>query len=211
MSKTSDVDLNPHNLCTWNDEADCENCLDKNLLFCKFDKKTLTAFLFLFLPFFAISFFALVVVGVLTGIWWLLIAYGALYLAVFGFIETGILCRHCPYYARTGTNLKCIADCGCFRIWKYNPEPIKSWERAVMYGYYTIMTGLPVIGTAYGIWYVATHTQEYSNIALLGMIGLELSIVVSVITFLVCLSIYVCSRCVNFSCLFNTVEKPVVY
>ena len=70
MSTTSDVDLNPHDLCTWNDEVDCENCRDKDLLFCKFDKKTLTAFLFLFLPFFTMSFFALVVAGVLTGIWW---------------------------------------------------------------------------------------------------------------------------------------------
>ena len=35
---------NPHNICTWDDNTDCENCKDHNLLFCKLDKKLQNAF-----------------------------------------------------------------------------------------------------------------------------------------------------------------------
>ncbi|MBC8255141.1 MAG: hypothetical protein H8E35_14095 [Ardenticatenia bacterium] len=210
MTTDTEKNMNPFGLCTWDEQSDCENCKDKNLLFCKFDQSILTAFIMLFLPFFVASFFSLVIVGVVTHVWWFLILDIVLFLAIFGFIETGVLCRHCPYYSRPGTNLKCLADNGCFRIWKYNPKPLHKWEQATMYVYYVVLTLISVGGTAYGIWFIASQPQTYGNAALLPMIALLVIIIISIASFLICLKIYVCSRCVNFSCPFNGVEKPVV-
>ena len=38
-------DKNPHHLCTWNDQADCAGCPEREVLHCKWDRRLLTAFL----------------------------------------------------------------------------------------------------------------------------------------------------------------------
>lgn len=206
----TDTDLNPNKLCTWDDNSDCDTCLDKNLLLCKLDKKWQKAFTILFVPAIISAFFGLTLVGVLTGMWWYLIAYGAFFLMLFPVIEFGVLCRHCPYYGNSGRKLTCIAGSGVPKTYKYNPGPMRKWEHFVMFTYYTFMIGFPIFIVGYGIYFVSTHFLQYGIIALLGIIGIELILILSMITFNYCLNVYVCSKCVNFSCLWNKVEKPIV-
>ena len=35
---------NPHNICTWDNQADCQSCNIQGKLVCKWDKKILTGF-----------------------------------------------------------------------------------------------------------------------------------------------------------------------
>jgi len=42
---------NPHNLCTWDDQADCADCPQRDRLHCKWEGRLLAAFLLVFLPF----------------------------------------------------------------------------------------------------------------------------------------------------------------
>ena len=63
---------NPHSICTWDDQAGCQTCGIHGKLACKWDKKILSGFHGIaWPPFFAII-FGIVVVGFLTGAWWLL-------------------------------------------------------------------------------------------------------------------------------------------
>ncbi len=206
----ADVDINPHNICTWDENSDCKNCGDHNLLFCKIDKKIANAFIILFAPCMIIAFFCFVVLGIMTGKWWFIIAYGAFTAMLFPVIEFGVLCRHCPFYGREGAMLSCISGSGVPKTYKYDPRPLNKFERFVMYCYYTFMIGFPIFSIGYGIYFLANNMAQFGNIALLGMIGLEVAFVFTIITFNYCLNVYVCRKCINFSCPWNKVEKSVV-
>jgi len=206
----NNIDKNPYNICTWDDNSDCDNCKDNNLLFCKLDKKLQNAFTILFTPCIVVAFFGLILVCILTGTWWYLIAYGAFFMMLFPVIEFGVLCRHCPYYANSGKKISCPAGSGTPKTYKYNPRPMNKWEHRVMYIYYTFMIGFPIFVIGYGIYFIADNYSQYGHIALLGMIGIEAALILTMMAFNFCLSIYVCRKCVNFSCPLNRVEKPLV-
>lgn len=59
--------------------------------------------------------------------WWL--AGGGFALCFFNVWETMILCSHCPFYARKGKTLACLANHGCIKLWKYNPAPMSCFEK----------------------------------------------------------------------------------
>lgn len=204
------AEINPRGICTWDEWSKCSECNDENLLWCKLDKKLQNAFLVLFAPCMVTAFFGITVVGILSGAWWYLIVYGAFTAMLFPVLEFGVLCRHCPFYADSGRLLNCLAGSGVPKTYEYNPAPMKRWERLVMYCYYTFMTGFPILVLGYGIYFIASNYSQYGKIALLGMVGLELAFLFTIITFNYCLAVYVCRRCVNFSCPWNRVEKPLV-
>lgn len=211
MNKSNvNKDKNPYNICTWDDQSDCDNCKDNNLLLCKLDKRLQKAFMVLFAPAIVVAFFGLTLVCILTDDWWYLIAYGAFFIILFPVIEFGVLCRHCPYYANSSNTITCLAGSGMPKTYKYNPRPMNKWEHLVMYIYYTFMIGFPIFVIGYGIYFISDNYSQYSNIALLGMIGIELALMFSMLAFNYCLNVYVCSKCVCFSCPWNKVKKPVV-
>lgn len=201
---------NPNGLCTWDENSDCGSCGNRGLLFCKLDKKMQKAFMILFAPCITLAFFGLVIVGIMTGKWWFLISYGAFFMVLFPAIEFGVLCRHCPYYGNAGKMLTCIAGSGTPKTYKYNPKPMNRWEHLVMYIYYTFMIGFPIFVLGYGLLHVIHHPELYGRITLLAMWGLEGVLILAFIAFNYCLSVYVCRKCVNFSCPWNKVEKRVV-
>ena len=88
---------NPHNICTWDEQADCASCHIRGELHCKWDKKILNGFYATSFPPIIIAIFGMVVIGILTGAWWTLIAYIIYIPVMLGFIETRFLCSHCPY------------------------------------------------------------------------------------------------------------------
>ena len=102
----------PNDLCAWDENSPCGDCLDKNLLFCKVDTGLHKAFLILFAPCMAVTFFGLTLMGIMTGHWWMLILYGAFFMVLFPAIEFGVLCRHCPFYGNRSRMLTCIAGSG---------------------------------------------------------------------------------------------------
>jgi hypothetical protein len=134
------------------------------------------------------------VIGVIRGGygWYLLgwLAFGAVF---FGFWEIRILCSHCPYYAERGHTLNCIANYGCPKVWKYHPEPISTSEKVQLIVGFAILGGYPFPFLILG--------QRYA-MALIAVWALAM--------FFWSLRRYVCSQCVNFSCILNDVPKEIV-
>jgi hypothetical protein len=182
--------INPHNICTWNEQADCENCNIQGVIACKWDKKLLIGFHGIAWPTVFTSIFGMVVVGFLTGMWWPLYSYIFYFFLMFGIFEIRFLCSHCPYYAEEGKILHCLANHGSYKFWSYHPGPMNKFEKFMMY--FLIATTFfvfPLSAMGYGI--------TAANI-------------VSSISFAVTLKTFYCTNCVNFSCPLNSVPKPVI-
>ncbi|UCG09765.1 MAG: hypothetical protein JSW30_03155, partial [Dehalococcoidia bacterium] len=203
---------NPHNICTWDEQADCENCDIQRELHCKWDKKILYGFYATSFPPIVIAIFGMVVVGILTGMWWMLIAYVIYFPLMLGFIETRFLCSHCPYYAEDSKILHCLANHGNPKPWCYRPEPMNRLEKFMMIFFVvTVIFFLaPLAVEGYGIWFVAVNYPEYGLISLLGLVGIMVASFLASVSFVLVLKTFFCSTCVNFSCPLNTVPKIVI-
>jgi hypothetical protein len=203
---------NPHNICTWDEQADCASCGIQGELHCKWDKKILNGFYATSLPPIIIAIFGMVVVGILTGAWWMLIAYVVYVPLMLGFLETRFLCSHCPYYAEDSKTLHCLANHGNPKIWRYRPGPLNRLEKLMMVilavGMIFILAPLVVEG--YGIWFVAVNYAEYGLISLLGLVGIMVASLLAGVSFLLVVKTFFCTTCVNFSCPLNTVPKTVI-
>jgi hypothetical protein len=198
------ADKNPHNLCTWDAKSDCDNCPNTDRLNCKWNRKLLMGFLLLFLPFGFTSWFGLALVGKLIGNWLVVIAYLIFYIAFFFFFEIRILCSHCPYYGENSRILHCLANNGAIKLWSYHPEKIS------LVICFFFLAGYPVLAQVYGSWLIYAQYPHFDSIALLGMVGITVATLLSAVTFFACLRIYVCTKCVNFSCPLNEVPKSAV-
>jgi membrane protease YdiL (CAAX protease family) len=107
--------------------------------------------------------------------------------------ENRILCSHCPHYASEGRILRCHANYGLFKLWKYNPGPMSRSEQIQMIVGVSIFIGFPFPFLVLG------QQWFFLIFASLG------AIVLGAILFG-----WLCLRCVNFSCPFNRVPKDVV-
>jgi len=67
-----------------------------------------------------------------SGGWWLL-PWLMTIIGFFGFVEIRVMCSDCPHYAEQGSSLKCWANYGSPKIWKYRPGPMAFWEKAFFY------------------------------------------------------------------------------
>lgn len=161
---------------------------DKNLLRI-FERKPLLMFAFGFLVI-----LIPVVLGLLVaGLWVFLIiwiVYTVFFLQVW---ENRILCSHCPYYGSEGRFLRCHANYGLYKLWKYNPAPMSWSEQAQMVIGVTIMIGFP---------FPLLFLSQQWLFLILASLG---AIVMGAILFG-----WLCIRCVNFSCPFNRVPKKEV-
>ena len=202
---------NPHSICTWDDKANCSTCGIQGKLVCKWDKKILCGFHGIAWPPLIIIIIGIVLVGLITSVWWTLYAYIIYFFLMFGVLEIRFLCSHCPYYAEKSNTLHCLANHGSLKLWSYHPEPLNEFEKFMMYSLIvTIFFVFPLSINSYGIWYLSINYAEYSLISLLGLIGITVGSLVSSISFITTLKIFFCPNCVNFSCPLNTVSKPVI-
>jgi hypothetical protein len=186
---TDERKRNPHDICTWHAVSTCAGCDLAGRLNCRFRWTDLAHFLGMFLV------FALpAVIGVIRGgngaaLWgWL-----GFSIVFFGFWEIRILCSHCPYYAEQGHTLHCIANYGCPKVWTYRPGPISRSEKMQLLIGFVILGGYPFLFLILGRQYA------FTAIALWGLV-----------MFFWSLRKHVCSRCINFSCVLNTVPKEIV-
>ena len=203
---------NPHNICTWDEQAACTSCSIQGELHCKWDRRILNGFYATSFPPLAIAIFGMVVIGILTGVWWMLIAYVIYVPLMLGFLETRFLCSHCPYYAEDSKTLHCLANHGNPKIWRYRPGPMNRLERLMMvFLVITIIFFLaPLTVEGYGIWFVAANYAEYSLISLMGLVGIMVASLLAGVSFVVVCKTFFCSTCVNFSCPLNTVPRTVI-
>ncbi len=180
---------NSNNICMWKDSQVCEHCSIENDLKCKFQKKHLFSFIASFLIFAIPS-----VIGVIiSGYGWFLIGWIVFCLFFFNFWETRILCRHCPFYAEEGTTLHCIANYGCYKLWKYSPKPMNNSEKIQLFIGFLILGGYPL---------VFMILAELYLFLLLSLAGL--------LVFFGLLLFTTCTKCINFSCPLNRVPKHIV-
>lgn len=180
---------NPYNICTCGPEDICEGCGLLGKLKCRYD----------FLEWLKFSgFFSLFLVPGLIGMFsggygiylWGLAAFWVIF---FCFWEIKILCSHCPYYAREGFFLRCIANNAMPKFWKYNPAPMNRSESIQLLIGFTLLIVPPPLFSFLGSQYF------WGSLSILGAI-----------IFFTFLSFNTCTTCVNFSCPLNRVDKETV-
>lgn len=180
---------NPHDLCTWRDASECSDCQIQGLTKCRHNWGDLLAFALLSFTGFLPAGIGMYAAG--YG-WWLL---GWIGFAVFFFnvLETKILCSHCPYYAREGKTLVCLANHGCIKLWKYNPAPMNLFEKTLFLVSAGLLITMPLPFLILG---------EQWRMLLLTLLGMA--------AFGFNMQRNICTSCVNFSCPVNRVPKRVV-
>jgi hypothetical protein len=178
--------LNPYHICSWNAEADCKGCHAHKDLNCRFSFKDLMQFYSIFLPFAIPAIMGVRQSGYTSYLFgWILMA-----VVFFGFWEIYILCSHCPYYALKGFTIKCHANYGCPKIWRYQPGPITKSKKIQLVIGFIVMSGYPFVFMILG------NEPVYFALSLAGLL-----------LFFGALFKFKCTKCINFSCIFNRVPK----
>lgn len=168
-------------------DKECGACDSRNSLHCHFTGKDLLHFYLIVLPSFLLG-----GAGIYHLTAWGLIPWLFIIIGFFGFVEIRVLCSHCPHYAEDGNTLKCWANYGSPKIWKYRPEPLVFWEKFTFFAGLTLVWGFP---------------------AIFMLIGLQLftGIVYALVTasFFMTLKMALCPQCINFACPLNSAkDKP---
>lgn len=172
--------------CSVRDDAGCEGCELRGELICRFDPGDMAVFAASFLPFALVAAVGMIFAG--QGIFLLgWIAYAILFFFVW---EARVLCRHCPYWAGEGRVLRCHANYGVVKIWKFDPSPMTAAERLQFMVGALIFMGYPLPFLIIGGQYV------------LAGVALAICLVAWAV-----LWTRFCSRCVNLSCPLNHVPR----
>ena len=166
---------------------ECDSCAVQKTLHCHFTLRDLIHFLLIAFPSFLLGGAGIYHVGGWWLIPWLIIVIG-----FFGFVEIRVMCSHCPHYAEEGTSLKCWANYGSPRIWRYRPGPMTFLEKVVFFSGLVLVWGYPLI-------FLVADFQLFLLIVYpLTSAG-----------FYMTLRTFLCSQCMNFACPLNTVEDEV--
>jgi hypothetical protein len=175
--------------CTAQPTSACAGCNLNGLLMCRYEARDSTHFFMIILPFFVTAIGGVIAAG--YG-WWLL---GWLaYMLFFFFVWEGrVLCSHCPYWAEPGSVLRCHANYGVVKLWKYRPGPMNRSEQVQFLAGVLLFILYPLVFLVIG--------RKY----LLAAIGLACAT-----SFAYLLRRNICNRCVNFSCPLNHVPKNLV-
>jgi hypothetical protein len=200
--------------CTWLPESNCgqKGCNLRSLLACRWNPKEYDLLMTVQMPSALISIFALIMIGVIVGMWWPLVAWIAWALVIWPLgLEPLVLCRHCPYYSDEGKTITCWALRYMPKWWKYNPRPMNELEKFVMrYLLFYLSESWPIAWAGFGILYAAWNYHSLGIGTLLGMLGIFLSATLTWWAFNKVIWMNNCYRCVAFSCPFNTVPEEQV-
>lgn len=165
----------------------CDDCKIKKTLHCHFHLKDLIHFLLIALPPFLLGGWGIYNVSA----WWLIL-WIIFVIAFFGFIEIRVMCSHCPHYAESPTSLKCWANYGSPKLWKYRPGPMIIVEKAIFFTGFIIVWGYPLL-------FMIIYKQIFLMIIYLISTG----------GFFMTLKIFMCSQCMNFACPLNSVDEKI--
>jgi hypothetical protein len=159
----------------------------KGSIQCHFGPGDLVHFYIIFLPILLVGGAGILAIGLVP-----LLVWAGILIAFFGFIEIRVMCSHCPHYAEEGPTLRCWANYGAPKLWKYRPGPMSRTEKVVFFAGLTAVFGYPVgFFPIAGAWF---------------QLGLYLLVSAA---FLLTLKRSLCSQCMNFACPLNGVPEPV--
>ena len=165
----------------------CDNCTVSDALHCHFTPRDLIHFLSIVSPSFLLG-----GAGIYHVNGWMLIPWLILIIGYFGFVEIRVMCSHCPHYAEEGGSLKCWANYGSPKIWKYRPGPMTFLEKFIFFAGFALVWGYPLIFL---------------------IVGFQLFLLVvyltTVLGFFMTLRMFLCSQCMNLACPLNTVKNEV--
>lgn len=165
----------------------CDDCSVRHTLHCHFTLKDLTHFLLIAFPTFLLG-----GAGIYHIDGWLLVPWLVIIVGYFGFVEIRVLCSHCPHYAEEGSSLKCWANYGSPKLWKYRPGPMTGGERFIFLAGFALVWGYPLVFLVYGMqWF------------------LLLVYLITVAGFFMTLKTFLCTQCINFACPLNRVSDEV--
>ncbi len=165
----------------------CDDCSVSNALHCHFARRDLIHFFLIAFPPFLLG-----GAGIYHFGGWMLIPWLIMIIGYFGFVEIRVMCSHCPHYAEEGKSLKCWANYGAPKFWKYRPGPMTLFEKAIFLGGIALVWGYPFV-------------------LLIADLQLFLLVVYSltVAGFFMTLITFLCSHCMNFACPLNTVKSEI--
>ena len=165
----------------------CNECNVNKTLHCHFTLKDLVYFLMIVTPSFLLG-----GAGIYYAGFWLLIPWLLFMVGYFGFLEIRVMCSHCPHYAEEGTTLKCWANYGSPKLWKYRPGPMNFLEKIVF------LAGLVIIW-GYPLFFLVYNFQLFLLIVYL----------LTSISFFMTLRTFLCTQCMNFACPLNAVKDEI--
>ncbi len=179
--------LNPKKPIATCESSSCDDCPGENNLHCHFSLMDWVHFLLISFPPFLLG-----GAGIYHMTGWLLIPWIIFLVAFFGFIEIRVMCSHCPHYGEPESHLKCWANYGSPKPWKYRPGPMTIIEKTVFFGGFAIVWGYPLPFLIFG-----------KQMFLLAVY------LITTTGFFMTLKMFMCSRCMNFACPLNSVNKKV--
>ena len=130
---------------------------------------------------------------IVSGYGWYILGWIGFAMFFFNVWEIKILCTHCPYYAENEKTLKCNANYGSLKLWKYNPKPMNLFEKVQLIIGFIILIFFPIVFMLVG------QQLLFAGISTFGGI-----------IFFLFLSSTDCKHCVNFSCPLNRVPENLV-
>ena len=204
------MNKNPYNICTFNSNSDCNKCKNLDKLDCKLDKNQQKISMLAVFSSILIGIIGLILAGLITRNWLILIFYAAFILLFFFVIENRITCSHCPYYAGKNIRLDCPGNNIFPKIWKYHPEPINRYEKFESALGFILIGGIPLFSLIYSIWFFLSNNPNATWIIIIALIGVLLAIILSFLLFYSLFLLSFCRRCINFSCMFNKAPKELV-
>ncbi len=167
-------------------EEDCKNCNVSKDINCHFNLKQLLNFLLIALPPFIIGGYT-----IYTHNWIFLAIWIVIILLYFGLVEIRVMCSHCPHYAEPKLKtLKCWANYGAPKLWKYRPGPMSIAEKTIF------LFGMSV-AFLYPIIFLVIVKEWF----------LLFICIMTTIAFFATLKNFLCAHCINFACPFNTVDN----
>jgi hypothetical protein len=166
----------------------CEACPVRHRLECHFGARQLLAFLLIAAPAFVLG-----GIGTATSAHWSLALWLTMVLGCFGLVEIRVMCSHCPHYAEPGiSSLRCWANYGAPKLWRYRPGPMSRTERAVFFAGLALVCGYPLtLMLASGRWLLAAAFV----LSIGGLAGFTTA--------------RMCRRCMNFACPLNRVDDAL--
>jgi hypothetical protein len=179
--KSPDPDNKPIITCI---AETCDDCPVDNTLHCHFTARDLMRFFLIVSPSFLLGGVGIYYANSRMLVPWLVIIIG-----FFGFIEIRAMCSHCPHYAEPDRTLRCWANYGSPKLWKYRPGPMTSMEKVVFGGGFLIVWGYPLV-------FLLISLQWF----------LLIVYVLACVGFFIGLRIFFCSQCMNFACPLNAVQ-----
>ena len=179
--------LDPQKTIATCESDSCDECVIKGKIHCHFRLKDWIHFLMIAFPPFLLG-----GAGINNADSWLLVPWILFVIAFFGFIEIRVMCSHCPHYAEALTSLKCWANYGSPKLWKYRPGRMSLIEKTVFFSGFAIVWGYPLLFLILG-----------------KQLFLLLVYSMTTIGFFLTLINFMCSQCMNFACPLNNVDEKV--